>query len=95
MITPLYIFESALLRAQKHSKNNKIYQHLTTLLMYDASHQLSLNSKEVIFASSDADQALSSYKGINRLFQLPYNNLKETRRKVAKYFVEKNQYQLN
>jgi len=95
MITPLYIFESALLRAQKHSKNNEIYQHLTTLLMYDASHQLSLNAKEVIFASSDADQALSSYKGINRLFQLPYNNLKETRRKVAKYFVEKNQYQLN
>jgi alkylation response protein AidB-like acyl-CoA dehydrogenase len=95
MITPLYIFESALLRAQKHSKNNEIYQHLTTLLMYDASHQLSLNAKEVIFASSDADQALSNYKGINRLFQLPYNNLKETRRKVAKYFVEKNQYQLN
>ena len=63
--------------------------------MYDASHQLSLNAKEVIFASSDADQALSNYKGINRLFQLPYNNLKETRRKVAKFFVEKNQYQLN
>lgn len=95
MITPLYIFESALLRAQKHIKKNEIYKHLTTLLMYDASHQLSLNAKEVIFASSDADQALSNYKGINRLFQLPYNNLKETRRKVAKYFVEKNQYQLN
>ena len=95
MITPLYIFESALLRAQKHSKNNEIHQHLTTLLMYDASHQLSINAKEVIFASSDADQALSNYKGINRLFQLPYNNLKETRRRVAKYFVEKNQYQLN
>jgi len=95
MITPLYIFESALLRAQKHSKNNEIYQHLTKLLMYDASHQLSLNAKEVIFASSDSDQALSNYKGINRLFQLPYNNLKETRRKVAKFFVEKNLYQLN
>ena len=94
MITPIYIFESALLRAQKHQAKSEIYKQMTTILMYETSEQLSNHSKEVIFASSKENQALPNFKSINRLFQLPFSNLKEMRRKVANHFIEKNQYQL-
>ena len=94
MITPIYIFESALLRAQKHQAKSEIYKQMTTILMYETSEQLSNHSKEVIFASSKENQALPNFKSINRLFQLPFCNLKEMRRKVANHFIEKNQYQL-
>ncbi len=95
MITPLYIFESALLRAQKHQEKSNIYQLMTTLLMYETSIELSNHAKEVIFASSSEDKALTNYKSINKLLQLPFCNLKEMRRKVANHFIEKNKYQLN
>ncbi|MDG2343754.1 MAG: acyl-CoA dehydrogenase family protein [Flavobacteriales bacterium] len=94
MITPIYIFESALLRAQKHQEKSEIYKLMTTILMYETSEQLSNHAKEVIFASSKENQALLNFKSINRLFQLPFANLKEMRRKVANHFIEKNQYQL-
>ena len=94
MIIPLYIFESALLRAQKHHSKADIYKQITTLLMHETSLELSNNAKEVIYASSPEEQALSSYKSINRLLQLPYCNLKELRRKVAKHFITNNQYKL-
>ncbi|MBM78254.1 MAG: acyl-CoA dehydrogenase [Crocinitomicaceae bacterium] len=94
MITPIYIFESALLRAQKHQAKSELYKQITTILMYETSEQLSNHAKEVIFASSKENQALPNFKSINRLFQLPFCNLKEMRRKVANHFIEKNQYQL-
>lgn len=94
MITPIYIFESALLRAQKHQAKSEIYKQMTTILMYETSEQLSNHAKEVIFASSKENQAIPNFKSINRLFQLPFCNLKEMRRKVANHFIEKNQYQL-
>ena len=94
MIIPLYIFESALLRAQKYHSKTDIYKQMTTLLMHETSLKLSNNAKEVIYASSPEEQALSSYKSINRLIQLPYCNLKELRRKVAKHFITNNQYKL-
>ncbi len=72
MMIPIYILESALLRAQK--QQSIIYTKLTLVLLYEASELLSKHAKEVIFASSDADEAMKNYKGINRLYQLPYQN---------------------
>ena len=93
MMIPIYILESAILRAQK--QKSMIYTKLTLVLLYEASELLSKHAKEVIFASSNADEAMKNYKGINRLFQLPYLNLKELRREVANHFITKNQYELN
>tara|TARA_B100000513_G_scaffold182888_1_gene102661 strand:+ start:220 stop:1995 length:1776 start_codon:yes stop_codon:yes gene_type:complete len=93
MMIPIYILESALLRAQK--QKSMIYTKLTLVLLYEASELLSKHAKEVIFASSNADEAMKNYKGINRLFQLPYLNLKELRREVANHFITKNKYELN
>ena len=74
MMIPLFILESALLRAQK--QQSPLYTNLTLMLMYETSELLSKHAKEVIFASSSDEEAMRNYKGINRLFQLPYRNLK-------------------
>ena len=95
MITPLYILESALLRALKQNEKSDMYHLMTKLLMYETADQLAIHAKEVIFATADEKEAMTNFKGINRLFQLPYLNLKETRRKVADHFINNNQYQLN
>ena len=93
MMIPLFILESALLRAQK--QQSPLYTNLTLMLMYETSELLSKHAKEVIFASSSDEEAMRNYKGINRLFQLPYRNLKALRREVANHFIARNEYKLN
>ena len=93
MMIPLFILESALLRAQKQQAS--VYTNLTLILMYETSELLSNHAKEVIFASSSSEEAMQNYKGINRLFQLPHRNLKELRREVANHFIVRNEYKLN
>ena len=93
MMIPLFILESALLRAQK--QQSPLYTNLTLMLMYETSELLSKHAKEVIFASSSDKEAMRNYKGINRLFQLPYRNLKALRREVANHFIARNEYKLN
>lgn len=93
MMIPLFILESALLRAQKQQAS--VYTNLTLILMYETSELLSKHAKEVIFASSSSEEAMQNYKGINRLFQLPHRNLKELRREVANHFIVRNEYKLN
>jgi len=93
MMIPLFILESALLRAQKQQAS--VYTNLTLILMYETSELLSNHAKEVIFASSSSEEAIQNYKGINRLFQLPHRNLKELRREVANHFIVRNEYKLN
>ena len=93
MMIPLFILESALLRAQKQQAS--VYTNLTLILMYETSELLSKHAKEVIFASSSNEEAMQNYKGINRLFQLPHRNLKELRREVANHFIVRNEYKLN
>ena len=93
MMIPLFILESALLRAQK--QQSPLYTNLTLMLVYETSELLSKHAKEVIFASSSDEEAMRNYKGINRLFQLPYRNLKALRREVANHFIARNEYKLN
>tara|TARA_B100000683_G_scaffold176099_1_gene169579 strand:+ start:55 stop:1830 length:1776 start_codon:yes stop_codon:yes gene_type:complete len=93
MMIPLFILESALLRAQK--QQSPLYINLTLMLMYETSELLSKHAKEVIFASSSDEEAMRNYKGINKLFQLPYRNLKALRREVANHFIARNEYKLN
>ena len=93
MMIPLFILESALLRAQK--QQSPLYTNLTLMLMYETSELLSKHAKEVIFASSSDEEAMRNYKGINSLFQLPYRNLKALRREVANHFIARNEYKLN
>ena len=93
MMIPLFVLESALLRAQKQQAS--VYTNLTLILMYETSELLSKHAKEVIFASSSNEEAMQNYKGINRLFQLPHRNLKELRREVANHFIARNEYKLN
>ena len=80
MMMPIFILESALLRAQKQ-QSTPIYQ-INFGFIYETSELLSKHAKEVIFASSSDEEAMQNYKGINRLFQLPYQNLKALEEKL-------------
>lgn len=95
MLTQLYVFESALLRAVKHADKDPdgLRASMSILLMYELAEVCSRAAKEVIFASA-GQHAIQRFKGIHRLLQLPAHNLKEERRKVAEYFIEKGSYLL-
>ncbi|MCI4671685.1 MAG: acyl-CoA dehydrogenase family protein [Bacteroidia bacterium] len=95
ILTHVYVFESGLLRAMKHERSEPegIRKSMALLLMYEAAEVCTKSIKEVVFASA-GKEAIQSFKGINRLLQLPAWNLKEERRTVARYFINKGEYKL-
>ena len=64
------------------------------VLMYETAEKLLTATKEVVYASSEENQALPNLKAIQKLYQLPPANLKDKRRSIANYFINKNKYQL-
>ena len=96
MLSLLYIYESTLLRSIKHqnSSTSVVRAEMIEVLMYETAEKLLSATKEVIYASSEENQALPNLKAIQRLYQLPPANLKDKRRSIANYFINKNKYQL-
>ena len=96
MLSLLYIYESTLLRSIKHqnSSTSVVRAEMIEVLMYETAEKLLSATKEVIYASSEENQALPNLKAIQRLYQLPPTNLKDKRRSIANYFINKNKYQL-
>ena len=90
----VYLFESTLLRTIKHKdvKNASIRKNMIDVLMFETADLLLKSTREVVFACSNQEQAISNLKGIQRLYQLPAINLKESRRAIANYFIDQNSY---
>ena len=96
MLSILYIYESALLRSIKHkdSTTSSLRANMIEVLMHETAETLLSSTKEVIYACSEENQALPNLKAIQRLYQLPPTNLKDRRRNIANYFINKNKYQV-
>jgi len=96
MLSILYIYESALLRSIKHkdSTTSSLRADMIEVLMHETAETLLSSTKEVIYACSEENQALPNLKAIQRLYQLPPTNLKDRRRNIANYFINKNKYQV-
>ena len=96
MLSILYIYESALLRSIKHqdSTTSSLRADMIEVLMHETAETLLSSTKEVIYACSEENQALPNLKAIQRLYQLPPTNLKDKRRNIANYFINKNKYQV-
>ncbi len=96
MLSILYIYESALLRSIKHkdSTTSSLRADMIDVLMHETAETLLSSTKEVIYACSEENQALPNLKAIQRLYQLPPTNLKDRRRNIANYFINKNKYQV-
>ena len=96
MLTQLFVFESTLLRSIKQTKPDSISvrEEMVKVLMYDTADVLKVNAREIIFATSEKEVAITTLKAIISLLQLPAYNLKNARRKIAEYFKNQNEYKL-
>ncbi|MCI5056990.1 MAG: acyl-CoA dehydrogenase family protein [Flavobacteriales bacterium] len=87
----IFALESALLRSEKNGSD--VHRKLTILQAYETATICSEKFKELIFScnlSADTQQKLLS--AAQKTTALPSKNLKELRRDVAKYFIEKQSY---
>lgn len=96
MLTQVYLFESALLRAIKHGDKPSapITAAMVRLLMHDSAEVLRRCSREVVYASAQGDMAAMTVKALTRLLGLPPHDLKETRRTIAAHFIARNGFEL-
>lgn len=96
MLTQVYLFESALLRAIKHGAKPSapITAAMVRLLMHDSAEVLRRCSREVVYASAQGDMAAMTVKALTRLLGLPPHDLKETRRTIAAHFIARSGYEL-
>jgi alkylation response protein AidB-like acyl-CoA dehydrogenase len=96
MLTQVFMYESALLRAIKHrdKPSMEVTHAMVTVLMHDTAEVLRRAMREVVCASAKGDMADMTVKALIRLLNLPAHDLKETRRKIAAHFIARNAYEL-
>lgn len=97
IMTQIYMMEGMVLRTIKcrDKPGNEVKEKMLEVFMHETSDVLLVATKEVIYAAEKADKALQTYKAIKRLCQLPVINLKDKRRFIAQYFIERNDYIFN
>lgn len=90
----VFVLESAILRTRKHDQvaSSQCRQDMVTLLQYEAASVVEKSAYEVMYAITDAADAVKLMSGIKAMILLPPHNLKETRRQVAEYFGKQGAY---
>ena len=96
MLAQVFMYESALLRAIKHGDKPSaaVTQAIVTVLMHETAEVLRRAVREVVCASAQGDMAEMTVKALIRLLNLPAQDLKEMRRKIAAHFIARNGYEL-
>jgi len=95
IITQVYMLEGVILRSLKLPKHNKTIREAISLTFMSSSAELLKNAvKEVIFATVQDDMALTSFKSISKLLQLPVINNIANRRIIANHFIQENRYKI-
>ncbi len=92
-----YVAESALLRAEKiislqGEEQSKIYIYLAKIYLHNAIEKISWAGKQAIYAFVDGDEMRMMLIGLKRFTKIEPFNLKEARRRVANYLLDKNDY---
>lgn len=96
MLIQVYMFESALLRTIKHkdSSSADVRKAMVKTLMYDTADLLKIKARDIIYACAEGDMANMTLKALSKMCQLPVHNLKKTKREIAEYFKNQNEYKL-
>ncbi len=89
-----YFIESAILRANKHASST-IHFDLMLLYLYEKADLMKQELKEVIYNCSEKEAAMANLKAIQRLLNLPPKDIIQLRQKIAKHFIQKNDYKLS
>lgn len=94
-ITQIYILESVVLRTMKNKQmNQEVREAITTYLIHESVDIIKVAIKDVIFNCAEGETAMVSLRAINKLLQLPVQDIIATRRVIAAHFIAENQYKI-
>ena len=99
MLIDLYTAESVALRVEKltqikGTESTKVQQAIAQAFIYDAADRIGKNGKDAITSFSEGDEQRMLLMGLKRFTKTEPLNIKETKRTIAKYLIEKNGYSL-
>ncbi len=97
MLIEIYVAESILLRVEKligirGEKACEIQKEMAMIYLHHAVEKAASAGKEAIFAFAEGDELRLMLLGLKRFTKVDPFNLKESRRKVANYVIEKGEY---
>jgi len=97
MLIEGYVAESALLRTEKLAgmkgeENVKMQIDMARIYLYEAVEKAAYSGRQALYAFAEGDEQRMMLMGLKRFTKLQPYNLKEARRRVADYIIDKNQY---
>ena len=97
MLIELYVAESAILRvekmiATKGEKATEIQKELAIIYLHGAVEKAASAGRSAITSFADGDELRLMLMGLKRYTKIDPYNLKEARRRVANYVIEKGEY---
>ncbi len=97
MLIEAYIAESTLLRVEKlislrGEKACEIEKEMAIIYLHSAIEKAAAAGKQAIYAFAEGDELRLMLLGLKRFTKIDPYNLKEARRKVANYVIEKGEY---
>jgi len=97
MLIESYIAESTLLRVEKligqrGEKACEIHKEMAIIYLHEAIEKAASAGKQAIYAFAEGDELRLMLLGLKRFTKIDPYNLKEARRKVANYIIEKGEY---
>ena len=97
MLIEGYVAESALLRTEKLAELRgedavKIQIDMTRIFLYNAVEKAAAAGRQAIYAFADGDEQRMMLMGLKRFTKMEPFNIKDARRRVADYIIDKNEY---
>ena len=97
MVIQCYVAESTILRAEKIIKiqggeEGSIYEAMAMVYLHYANVKVSEAGREAIYAFAEGDELRMMLMGLKRFTKIDAYNLKEARRKIADYLLDKNDF---
>jgi alkylation response protein AidB-like acyl-CoA dehydrogenase len=97
MLIEGYVAESTILRVEKLIRMRgegkcEIYRDMATIYLHDAIETAALAGRHAITAFAEGDEQRLMLLGLKRFTKIDPVNLKEARRRVANYVIEKGEY---
>ena len=97
MLTEGYVAESALLRVEKligmrGEESCAIYKDMAMIYLHRAVDIITVSGKQAIYAFAEGDEQRMMLMGLKRYTKIEPFNLKDARRRVADFVIEKNEY---
>jgi alkylation response protein AidB-like acyl-CoA dehydrogenase len=97
ILIEIYVAESCLLRVEKMmlskgSEACKVHHEMAMIYIHEAVEKMASNGRQAIMAFAEGDELRLMLLGLKRFTKIEPYNLKEARRTVADYVIEKGRY---